>query len=142
MAVPAAVLATVVAGLAILATLDVDVQTISAVELAGREDDARAFFIADYGFVALYAILIPLAILRFRRAVAGGIWMAVAAADLFVAGIVDAVENTLLLSAATDGPAAGRVDAAHALAIPKVALFVLGAIGALLIAYRSARSSA
>ena len=59
--------------------------------------------------------------------------MRLAAPLLAAGGLVDLAENTLLL-ASTGSVAEGRVDAAHALAVPKVGLFVPGAVLALLVA--------
>ena len=124
--------ATLLLALVLLLAFDPGVQTISAQELADRRDDARAFLIADYGFVLLYAVLSPIAIWRFARARA-------AVALLAAAGLVDAVENTLLLSA-TGSVSEGAVDAAHALALPKFALFAAGAVLALIVYARALRT--
>jgi hypothetical protein len=126
----------VVATVAMLAVLGIafepDVQTIDAAELVDREDDARAFFAADYVFIAIYAVLLPIAMWRYADTLTGRwrMWIKIGAL-LFVAnGLVDAVENALLLSA-TDSVSEDTVDAAHALVVPKTAPFIAGAILAL-----------
>ena len=121
---------TLALGIVLLIAFDPDVQTIDADELADRSDDARAFLAGDFLFVALYAVLSPIAIWRFGSTLGAGSpprWMIVAVLLLVAAGAVDATENTLLLSS-TGSVSTGRVDAAHALAIPKITLFVVGAL--------------
>ncbi len=128
-AVLVAFAATLALGIVLLVAFEPDVQTIGAEELLARSDDARRFLIADYVFIVLYAIVSPIAIWRFGGAIGGGTpppWVKLAAAFLIAAGFVDATENALLLSA-TGSLSTGAVDAAHALKIPKVALFVAGA---------------
>lgn len=132
---------TVVVGLLLLIAFEPDIQTIDADDLVSRKDDARAFLIADYVFVVLYAILSPLAIWRFGRALKPGsppAWVMLAAVLLVAAGLVDATENTLLLSA-TDSVSEGAVDAAHALEVPKAILFISGAVFAIAVNVRAAR---
>lgn len=131
--------ATIASGIVLLAAFEPDVQTIDAFELVQREDDARAFLIADYFFVLLYAVLAPIAIWRFAAASGGLAWMRAAALILVAAGIVDATENTLLLSA-IDSIDEDAVDAAHDLEVPKVALFVSGALLALAVNFRAFRA--
>ena len=129
----AAFAATLALGLVLLVAFEPDIQTVSAAELVDRKDDARAFLIADYLFVVLYAVVSPILIWRFGLALGGGTvpgWIKLTAMLLVAAGVVDAVENTLLLSA-TDAVSDDSVDAAHALEIPKVAPFVAGALGAI-----------
>lgn len=123
--------ATLLLGLVLLVFFDPEVQTVSSDELVARRNDARAFLIADYFFVLLYAVLSPIAIWRFARALPAVLLLA-------AAGVVDATENTLLLTATGTG-SEGAVDAAHALELPKVALFVLGAVLALVVNVRAAR---
>jgi hypothetical protein len=133
--------ATLALGIVLTVVFEPEIQTIDADDLVARSDDARAFLIADYAFVALYAILSPLAIWRFGSALAGGSppgWIKLTAVLLMAAGLVDATENTLLLSA-TDSVSEGAVDAAHALEIPKVTLFVAGALLAIVANVRAAR---
>jgi hypothetical protein len=141
-AVLAAFAATLAVGLLLLVAFEPVVQTVSADELVERSDDARAFLIGDYVFVLLYAVLSPLAIWRFGSALASGSppgWIKLTALLLVAAGLVDATENTLLFSA-TGSVSEGAVDAAHALEIPKVALFTAGAILAILANIRAART--
>jgi hypothetical protein len=129
-------------GVILLVAFEPEVQTIEAAELVARSDDARAFLIADYVFVISYAILSPLAIWRFGSAIAAGTppgWMKLTALLLLAAGLVDATENTLLLSA-TGSVSEGAVDAAHGLEIPKVTLFVAGTALAIAANVRAARA--
>ena len=140
-AVLAMFVATLALGIVLLVAFDPDVQTIDAEELVARKDDARAFLIADYVFVTFYAILSPLAIWRFGRSLGGGTppgWIKLTALLLMAAGVVDATENTLLLSA-TDSVSEDAVDAAHGLEIPKVALFVAGAALAVAVNIRAVK---
>jgi hypothetical protein len=132
---------TVAVAALLLVAFEPEIQTVSAEELVARSDDARAFLIADYVFVLCYAVLSPIAIWLFGSALAGGKpppWIQLAALALIAAGLVDATENALLLSA-TDSVSEGAVDAAHALEIPKVGLFVLGAALAIAVNVRAAR---
>jgi hypothetical protein len=133
--------ATLTLGIVLLVAFDPDVQTINAYELAVRKGDAHAFLTGDYCFVALYALLTPIAIWRFGSALSGGrppLWVMLAAVLLIGAGVFDLAENTLLWSAA-DIVSSRRVDAAHAVAIPKTVLFVGGALLALAVDYRAVR---
>ena len=130
--VVALLVAALLLALLLLLAFDPEVQTIPAAELADRRDDARAFRIGDYVFVLLYAVLSPIAIWRFARALPAVVFLA-------AAGIVDATENTLLLSA-TGSVDEGAVDAAHALALPKFGLFAVGAVLALIVHFRAVRT--
>jgi hypothetical protein len=114
-----------------------DVQTVSARELAARRSDAIAFFTVDYAFVVLYAMLGPLALWRFGTTLPsrGGrvpSWVAIGAVALAVGGLFDLVENSLLL-ASSSSVRTSLVDLAHVLAWPKYAFgglgFVLAAVG-------------
>jgi hypothetical protein len=134
--------ATLTLGIVLIVAFEPEIQTIGADDLVARADDARAFLVADYAFVALYAILSPLVIWRFGSALTGGsppAWIKLTALLLMGAGLVDATENTLLLSA-TDSESEGAVDAAHALEIPKVTLFVAGTLLAIIANVRAART--
>jgi hypothetical protein len=134
--------ATLAVGIVLLVAFEPEVQTVSAEELVERRDDARAFLIADYVFVLLYAVLSPLAIWRFGSALASGSppgWIKLTALLLVAAGAVDATENTLLLSA-TGSLSEDAVDAAHALEVPKITLFTAGAILAIVANVRAART--
>lgn len=131
--------ATVALGIVLLVAFEPEVQTVDAAELVERSDDARAFLVADYFFIAIYAVLSPIAIWRFGSALGAGTppgWIKLTALLLAAAGIVDATENTLLLSA-TGSVSEGAVDAAHALEIPKVSLFLAGAVLALVVNFRA-----
>lgn len=129
-----------VLGLALLVFFEPDVQQAGAAELVERRDDARAFFAADYVFILLYAVLSPLAIRRYGSTIAAGPpwWLTAAVVLLPLAGLADAVENTLLISA-TDSPSPGTVDAAHLVAIPKLVLFAGGAGCAVAVLVRAIR---
>jgi len=135
----AAFLATLAYGLLLTIAFEPDVQQADAAELVDRADDARAFLIADLFFPLLFGLLVPLALLRFgaslSRREGGGSgpprWIVAAAASLAVSGIFDWAENALLLSA-TGSESEGAVDAAHLVAIPKIAFFVVGAALSLL----------
>ena len=145
-AVAGAFAATLALGLVLTVAFEPDVQTADAAELVARESDARSFFIADYVFIALYAVLSPIAIWRYAAvAMPGPPWWILATVVLLpLAGLVDATENALLWSAA-GSLSPDAVDGAHSLAIPKVALFVAGAVGsiaALVHAIRTLRSGA
>jgi protein-S-isoprenylcysteine O-methyltransferase Ste14 len=140
----AAFVATLALGLVLLAFFEPEVQDIGAAELVDRKDEAREFLVADYFFILVYGVLSPIAIWRFGGALAGGSppgWMKLTAVLLVAAGLVDATENTLLLSA-TDSVSEDTVDAAHALVVPKVGLFVAGALLAIVANFRAARTLA
>lgn len=113
--------ATLALGIFLLIAFDSGVQQLDADELVADRDDARAFLIADYFFIALYAVLSPLAIWRFGTALGAARPTSIRLAPLFLAagGLFDAIENTLLLSA-TGSVSEGAVDAAHAAAFPKM----------------------
>jgi hypothetical protein len=132
--------ASVLLGLALLVFFEPDVQQASAAELVAREGDARSFFIADYVFILLYAVLSPIAIWRYGAIFQGGApwWLTAAVLLLPLAGLVDAAENALLLTA-SGSLSPDTVDAAHALAIPKVVLFVAGAGCAIAVLVRAIR---
>jgi hypothetical protein len=94
--------ATVVLGIVLSIFFEPEIQTIDADELVARKDDARAFLAADYLFIVFYAVLSPLAAWRFGSALTGGSpprWIMAAALLLVAAGLVDATENALLVSA-------------------------------------------
>jgi hypothetical protein len=134
--------ATLALGLVLLVAFEPDIQTIDADELVSRSGDARAFLSADFVFILLYAVASPIAIWRFGTALGAGTppgWIKLTALVLVGAGLVDATENTLLLSA-TGSVSEGAVDLAHALAIPKVTLFTAGAALALVANVRAAKA--
>ena len=140
-AVVIAFAAAIAVGILLLILFDPDVQTIGADELVRRSDDARAFLVADYLFIAVYAVISPLMIRRFERARGAGAvpwWVMLGVVLLAAAGAVDAAENALLL-AGTDG-SEGAVDVAHALAVPKVLLFVGGAIVSVIVTVRAVKA--
>ena len=132
--------ASVVLGLVLLLFFEVDVQQADPAELVARRTDARAFFAGDYLFIVLYALVSPIAIRRFGATFEGGppVWLTLAVLLLPLAGIVDATENALLLSS-TGSPSPDAVDFAHALAIPKIVLFVGGAGCAIAVVIRAIR---
>ena len=122
--------ATIAFGVFLLLVFEPDVQEADAAELVARSDDARAFLIADLFFPLIYGVLSPLAQWRFGRSLTGGsppVWVAAAAILLVLAALCDLSENALLLSG-TDSESPGAVDAAHAIAVPKIAFFVAGAV--------------
>jgi hypothetical protein len=135
--------ATVAFGLTLLFAFEPDVQGIDADELVERKGEARAFLIADLFFPVIYGLLSPIAQLRFGAALAAAKgesqsprWIVASAVLLAGAAVFDLAENVLLLSA-TGSESQGRVDAAHAVAVPKVVLFVAGALLALLVLARA-----
>ena len=137
----AAVGAAFVYGIVLLLFFEVDVQQDTAAELVAHADDARSFLVADLFFPPIYALLVPLAALAFARRSYGGsepFWLVAAAASLVIAGFCDWGENILLL-AALDTESPNRVDAAHAIAIPKLAFFGLGTLGILALLWRAIR---
>jgi hypothetical protein len=132
-------------GLLLAFAFEPDVQEIDVAELVDRRGDARAFLIADLFFPLLYGLLSPIAQLRFGAALRGRggpnesrppRWIIAAALLLAGAGLFDLTENVLLLSA-TGSESQGTVDAAHTVAVPKVILFVAGALLALLVLARA-----
>lgn len=129
-------------GLFLLFLFEVDVQQDSAAELVARDDDARSFLVADLFFPPIYALLVPLAALVYARASYGGAepaWVKIALGCLVIAGLCDWGENILLLaSLETESP--NRVDAAHAVAIPKLVFFGVGALGVLALLWRALRT--
>jgi hypothetical protein len=134
--------ATLTIGLVLLVAFEPEVQTIDARDLVDRRSDARQFLVADYLFIAIYAILSPIAIWQFGSSINAGsppLWIKLTAVLLVAAGLVDATENALLLSA-TDSVSEGAVDAAHALEIPKVTLFTAGALLAIAANIRAVRA--
>lgn len=138
--VAAAFAAALAMGIVLLVAFDPEVQRVEAGELTAREGDARAFFVADYVFILLYGVVSPIAIWRFGAALGGAPgWSIFGAVVLLpVAGLVDAIENTLLWSAAGSF-SPETVDAAHSLAIPKVALFVAGTAFSIAVLVRAVR---
>lgn len=131
--------ATLVLGGILLLFFDPSVQQASAEELARRSGDARAFLIADLFFIVLYAVVSPVAWLRFGRArtVRAPVWIVLAAMLAFAGGAVDALENALLLSA-TGSRSGSAVDTAHSLAPFKVGLFVAAGLLGLAVVVQSA----
>jgi hypothetical protein len=134
--------ATLAAGLLLLVLFDPDVQTLDASELAERRDEAREFLVADYVFVLLYAVASPIAIWRFGAALVGGtppVWVRAAALALVAAGVCDAVQNALLF-AASGSESQSAVDVAHAVSVPLMVLFIVGALLALAVNVRAVRA--
>jgi hypothetical protein len=121
--------ASLVMGMVLLVAFDPSVQQDSASEIVTRSDDARAFLIADYVFIALYALASPIALWRFGSVLEPGRppWIVAAALLLLAAGAVDATENALLLSA-TGSVSPDTVDTAHSLRVPKLALSGAGLV--------------
>ena len=137
----AAVGAAAAYGLFLLGFFEVGVQQDTAAELVARDDDARSFLVADLFFPPIYALLVPLAALAFARVSYEGavpVWAKAALGCLAIAGLCDWGENILLLaSLGTESPS--RVDAAHAVAVPKLVFFGLGTLGVLALLYRALR---
>jgi hypothetical protein len=120
-------------GVVLLTAFDPGVEMLDAGELA-RSDDANAFLIADLFFPVLYGILLPLAMWRFSAAR----WARIAAFLLAAAGLIDWVENTLLLTA-TDSPSESAVDAGHVAGWVNVVVFTAGAVPGLVLLVRAIR---
>jgi hypothetical protein len=126
----------------LLGFFEVGVQQDSAAEIVARDDDARSFLVADLFFPPIYAFLVPLAALAYARVSYEGAvpaWVKAAMGCLVIAGLCDWGENVLLLaSLETESP--NRVDAAHAVAVPKLVFFGLGTLGVLALLYRALRT--
>jgi hypothetical protein len=130
----AATAAVIAYGLVLLIAFDPGVEMLDAGELA-RSDDANAFLIADLLFPLLYGALLPLAMWRFSTAR----WARIAALLFVAAGLIDWVENTLLLSA-TDSPSEGAVDAGHAAGWVNVVVFTAATLPGLILLWRAMRA--
>jgi hypothetical protein len=120
-------------GIVLLVAFDPGVEQLDARELASS-DDANAFLIADLFFPLLYGGLLPLAMWRFGAER----WVRVAALLLAAAGLLDWIENTLLLSA-TDSASEGAVDAGHVAGWVNLVVFAAGALPGLVLLARAAR---
>jgi hypothetical protein len=127
--------AVIVFGLVLLIAFDPGVEMLDARELVESKDDARAFLVADYFFMALYGTLLPLTMWRFGSPAT---WVKVAALLLVTASLVDVIENTLLLTS-TSSVSEGRVDAAHIAGIVNIVLFTAGALPGLVLVARAVR---
>ncbi|HYU58227.1 MAG TPA: hypothetical protein VEO00_09290 [Actinomycetota bacterium] len=128
-----------------LLTFPQDIQTSGLAELQSKAQEARDFFTADYVFIVLYGLLGPVALWRFGRAIGRDghppLWLRLGILFLAGGGIVDALENTLIvLSLQATGD--GALVAAHALAIPKYAFAFPGFALALVALVRAIRSLA
>jgi hypothetical protein len=136
----AAVGLTLAYGLFLLIGFDTGVQQDSAAALVAGADEARKFLVVDLAFPLFYAILVPLTALAAMRDEYGRrpAWVVGAAAALGLAGLFDWIENILLL-AALEKESPNRVDAAHAVAVPKLVFFVIGAAGILVLLVRLLR---
>jgi hypothetical protein len=130
----AATLTVVACGILLLVAFDPRVERLDPPELA-ESDDANAFLIADLFFPVVYGALLPLAIWRFSRER----WASAAALLLAAAGLVDWVENTLLLTS-TDAPSEGAVDAGHVAGWVNVVLFTAGALPGLVLLVRAVQA--
>ena len=128
-------LATLAFGIVLLIAFDPGVELVDASELVERRDDARAFLITDFFFMALYGTLLPLTMWRFGRPAT---WVKAAALLLVAASLVDVLENTLLLASA-GSISEGRVDAAHIAGIVNIVLFTAGALPGLVLLVRAVR---
>jgi hypothetical protein len=130
----AAALGVIAYGVLLLVAFDPGVERLDADELA-RSGDANAFLIADLVFPVLYGALLPLAMWRFSAER----WARVAALLLVAAGLVDWVENALLL-AATDEVSESAVDAGHVAGWVNVVLFTAGALPGLVLLVRAVQA--
>jgi hypothetical protein len=128
----AAALAVIAYGVLLLVAFDPGVEMLDAGELVADSDDARAFLIADLFFPVLYGAVLPLAMWRFGAER----WVRVAAVLLVAAGLVDWVENVMLLTA-TDEVSESAVDAAHVAGWVNVVLFTAGALPGLVLLVRA-----
>lgn len=123
-----------------------DVQNAGVEELVERRSDAVAFFTYDYVFVVVYGVIAPVALWRFGASALVGTrpgtppaWLVASALLLGAGALFDAVENTVLLLASSNGDA-GWVDLGHALAVPKYALGGIGGLIALRAVWMAART--
>jgi hypothetical protein len=135
----AAFVATVAYGLVLLAGFDPGVQGLESGELFARSDDARAFLVADLFFPLFYGIAFPIAAWRFGRSLRDSRppWYFIAASLALATGAAfDLAENGLLLIA-VDGESTGLVDAAHAIAVPKLLAGLTGDLLALAVVARA-----
>jgi hypothetical protein len=130
----AAALGVIAYGVLLLVAFDPGVEQLDADELA-RSDDANPFLIADLVFPVLYGALLPFAMWRFSAER----WARVAALLLVAAGLVDWVENALLLTA-TDEVSESAVDAGHVAGWVNVVLFTAGALPGLLLLVRAVQA--
>jgi hypothetical protein len=131
----AATAAVIAYGLVLLIAFDPGVETLDAGELAAS-DDAVPFLVADLFFPLLYGAVLPLAMWRFS----GERWARAAALLFAAAGLIDWVENTLLLSA-TDAPSEGAVDAGHVAGWVNIVLFSSAALPGLVLLARAIRTA-
>jgi len=133
---------TAVLGVILLAAFNPSIQTMTASELAHHKSDARSFLFVDYGFIALYAVLAPMAIWRFGRELRETrpppVWVLITVSLLVLAGLLDLAENSLLLSSTiSQNPQA--VDVAHVLSITLNVLFVAGVLMSVCVVVVAAR---
>jgi hypothetical protein len=125
-------------GLFLLLVFDPELQSADAGELFARSDDGRAFLLADLVFPFMYTGL-ALAGWRFGRLLVDGrppLAFVVAAYFLSITAILDITEGILLL-VAIDSESADLVNFVHAMAIPKVAFFVVGIACSLVVLARA-----
>jgi hypothetical protein len=135
-------LASVIYGLVLLAAFDPGVQGLDPAELFDRKDDARAFLVADFFFPLLYGLAFPTAAWRFGRWLTGGRppwWCIAATVALALGGVLDLIENVLLLDA-IDNESTDLVDTAHAIATPKLVAGGVGDLLAIVVVIRAALS--
>jgi hypothetical protein len=121
-------------GLVLLLAFDPGVERLDAGELA-RSDDAVPFLVADLFFPLLYGALLPLAMWRFSAER----WARIAALLFVAAGLIDLLENALLLTA-TDSPSESAVDAGHVVGWVNVAVFTAAALPGLVLLVHAIRA--
>lgn len=131
----AASAAVIAYGLVLLIAFEPDVEMLDAGELAAS-DDAVPFLVADLFFPLVYGALLPLAIWRFAQER----WAKAAALLLALAGLVDWLENVLLLTS-TGSASEGAVDAGHVAGWVNVVLFTAGALPGLVLLARAVRQA-
>jgi hypothetical protein len=132
-------LAVLAFGIVLLTAFDPGVEMLDAEELVARSDDAQAFLIADYFYIVLYSLLLPATLWRFGESLGDAgppTWVRAAALLFMAAGVVDLVENTLLITS-TDSVSQGSVDAAHVAGWVNIVLFTAGALPGLLLLVRA-----
>jgi hypothetical protein len=96
----------------------------------------------DYGFIALYALLSPIAIWRFGRELRESkppVWVQITVTLLVLAGLLDLAQDSLLLSSTTSSNRQA-VDAAHAVSLGLNVLFFAGVLMSVFVVVRAART--
>jgi uncharacterized membrane protein len=133
---------TLMLGVILVTAFNPSIQTMPASDLVHHRTDARAFLLVDYGFIALYALLSPIAFWRFGRELGETkppMWIQITVSLLVLAGLLDLAENSLLLSSTTSQNRQA-VDAAHALSIALNVLFFAGVLMSVFVVVKAARA--